>query len=123
MRPWPLEILTQSFEKRMADLAFGRFRPVLDLGQELGLDPYAAVGDLLGVGLCLPDQRLEPRLKVLGRCRIEAVVDLSGVNQLVALAPRQIQAIPVGAVEREAGDGQHLALSAGLLDPVVSPAG
>jgi hypothetical protein len=58
MRPWPLEILAQSFEKRMANLAFGWFRSVHDLGQEFGLDPYAAVSDLPDVGLCLPDQRL-----------------------------------------------------------------
>jgi hypothetical protein len=40
----------------MAHLAFGRLRPVLDLGQQGRLDPDAAMRDALAVGLGLPDQ-------------------------------------------------------------------
>jgi hypothetical protein len=37
------------------NLAFRGFRSVLDLSQQLGLNPYAAVGDLLAVRLRFPD--------------------------------------------------------------------
>jgi hypothetical protein len=36
---------------------------------------------------------------------VEAVVDLAGIDQVLSLAPAQIDAIPVITVEREAGDG------------------
>ena len=47
------------------------------------------------------------------------MVYLPGIDQLLALAPAEIKAIPFGTIEREPGDGQRLALSAGFLDPIV----
>jgi hypothetical protein len=35
---------------------------IFDLGEQLGLDPDAAMGNPFAVGLGLPDQRLEPGL-------------------------------------------------------------
>ena len=81
------------------------------------------VRDLLCVGLRLADQRREPLAQFGGRSLVEAVVDLAGVDQVLALAAADIDAVPFVAVEREAGDGQRLALRAGFLDPVVAAAG
>jgi len=50
------------------------------------------------------------------------VIDLAGVDQVVPLAPTEIDAIPLAFVERETGDRQGLALRAGFLDPVVAAA-
>jgi hypothetical protein len=85
----------------MAQLAFGRFRPVLDFGQQRRLDPDAAVCDLFGVGLRLPDQRFEPRLQILGRRFVEAVVDLAGLNQILSLVPPDIEAVETVLFECE----------------------
>src|ERR1700726_4037303 len=49
------------------------------------------------------------------------MVHLPGIDQLPALAPAEIKAIPFGTIEREPGDGQRLALGAGFLDPIVGP--
>jgi hypothetical protein len=43
---------------------FGRLRPVFDFRRQRRLDPDAAMRDLLGVGLGLADQRLQPGLQV-----------------------------------------------------------
>jgi hypothetical protein len=51
------------------------------------------------------------------------MVHLPGIDQVPALAPAEIKAIPFGTIEREPGDGQRLALSAGFLDPIVGPTG
>jgi hypothetical protein len=51
------------------------------------------------------------------------MVDLSGIDQVPALAPAEIEAIPFGTIEREPGDGQRLALGAGCLDPIVGSTG
>src|SRR5450432_3497648 len=59
--------------------------------------------DFLGIGLRFPDQRLEPRLQILDRCAVEAVVDLARIDQLFALASAEIDAIPFLAVERVPG--------------------
>jgi len=57
-RTTPLsQILPKAFEERMPHLAFGRLRPVLDLCQQLRLDPDALVRDPFGVRLRLSDQR------------------------------------------------------------------
>jgi hypothetical protein len=42
------------------------------------------------------------------------MVDLARVDEIVALAPADEESVPLAAVEREAGDGQGLALRAGL---------
>ena len=83
----PLKILAQPAEERVPDLSFRRLRPVLDLGQQLRLDPDALVRDPLRERLRLPDQRRQALLQVGGRDLVEAVVDLAGVDQVVALAP------------------------------------
>jgi hypothetical protein len=51
------------------------------------------------------------------------VVDLAGIDQIVAVAAAEIDAVEIVAVEREAGKRQGLALCAGLLDPVVATPG
>ena len=48
---------------------------------------------------------------------------LPRVDEIVALAPADEESVPLAAVEREAGDGQGLALRAGLLHPVVASSG
>ncbi len=48
--------------------------------------------------------------------------NLAGIDAILALAPAEIDAVPLAFIEREAGDGQGLALCAGLLDPVVAAA-
>jgi hypothetical protein len=50
------------------------------------------------------------------------VIDLAGIDQVLALAPAEVDAVPFPFLERRAGDGQGLALRAGLLHPVVAAA-
>jgi hypothetical protein len=73
-----LQILAQPLEERMPYLSLGRLGSVLDLGEELWLDPDALVGDALGVGLGLSDQRRQRLLQARGGCLVETVVDLAG---------------------------------------------
>ena len=42
------------------------------------------------IGLRLPDKRLEASLQLLGRRGVKAVVDLSGVDQILTLAPAKV---------------------------------
>jgi hypothetical protein len=72
--------------------------------------------------LRLANERLEAPPQLGGGGVVEAVVDLAGIDQVVALAAGQIHPVPLALVEREAGDGQRLALRAGFLDPVVAAA-
>src|ERR1700756_4722831 len=51
------------------------------------------------------------------------MIDLAGIDQLVAPAPAEGHAVPLAFVERKARDGQRLALRAGLLHPVVAASG
>jgi hypothetical protein len=51
------------------------------------------------------------------------MIDLAGVDQVVAFAAADIDAVPVVAVEGETGNRQRLSLGTGLLDPVIAPAG
>src|SRR5450631_2225635 len=51
------------------------------------------------------------------------MVDLARIDQLFALAPAEIHAIPFLAVEREPGDGKRLSLSTGLFYPSVDATG
>src|SRR5882724_8657885 len=67
-------------------LPFRRLRPEFDLGQQRRLNPYPSVRDLLAVRLGFADQRLEPRVQVLCGCGVKAMVDLSGIDQVPALA-------------------------------------
>src|ERR1700730_14041038 len=119
----PSQILPYPLEHGMPHLTLSRFRPVLNLRQQRRFNPNAAMSDALAVRLRLPDQRLETRLQFFGAVLVEAMIDLAGIDQLVALAPTQIQAVPFGAVECEAGNGQRLALSAGFLHPIIRPSG
>jgi hypothetical protein len=79
-----------------------------------------ALRDLLCVRLGFADQRRQALAKVSGRLLVKAVVDLAGIDQVLALAAAEIDAIPIAAVEGKACNGQRLALSAGLLDPVAA---
>src|SRR6266403_2312218 len=45
------------------------------------------------------------------------------IDQALALLPAEIDAVELIAVERETGDGQRLALGAGLFHPVVAATG
>jgi hypothetical protein len=98
------------------DLSLGGLGAVLDLGEKLRFDPDALVCDLLRERLCLADQRRQALLQVCGRDLVEAVVDLAGVDKLVALFPADVEPVPLGAVEGKARDSQRLPLRAGLLD-------
>ena len=51
------------------------------------------------------------------------MVDLAGIDQVFALAPADIDAVPFVAVEREACDRKRLALRARYLQPVIAAAG
>jgi hypothetical protein len=90
----------------MPHLALGRFGSVLDLGQQLGLDPERLVCDRFAVGLGLADQR--PRCRaVLGE------VSLTAVGQVVApggLDALQRPAMPLVMVRRLIGLGLLAAL-------------
>jgi hypothetical protein len=81
----PSKVLPQSLAERMADLAFDRFRPVLDFGKQRRFDPYATVRDLPGV-LGLSDQRREPGPQIPGGGAVEAMVDLAGIDQVFCLS-------------------------------------
>jgi hypothetical protein len=45
------------------------------------------------------------------------------VDQIVALAPGEIQPIPFATIEREPGDVQRLSLGARLLAPIIATTG
>src|SRR6476619_350047 len=70
----------------MPHLALGRLGPILNLGQQLGLDPDAAMRDALAVGLGLADQRCKASAKHLRARAVETVVDLARVKQILAFA-------------------------------------
>ncbi len=106
----------------MPNLPFCGLRSVLDFGFQLWLDPDAFVRDPLREGLRFPGERLQPPPELRGRGLVEAVVDLARVDEIVALPPADVKAVPLGAVEGEAGDCQRLALRASLLHPIVAAA-
>jgi hypothetical protein len=66
--------------------------------------------DLFRVGLGFADQRLQPSLQVFRRCGVNAVVDLAGVDQPMALASAKIDAVEFVLLQRKAGDRERLAL-------------
>ena len=92
----------------MADFSLCRLRTVLDLREQLGFDPDAPVCDALGVRLCFPDQGLQSLLQIGGGSLVEAMVDLARVDEILALAPADIDAVPLPLVERETRDSQRL---------------
>src|SRR5689334_5365166 len=93
------EVFSKPLEERVPDLPFCRLRAVLDLGFQPGLDPDIFVGDPLRECLRLPDERLQPPPELGGRGLVKTVVDLAGVDEIVALAPTDVEAVPLGAVE------------------------
>jgi hypothetical protein len=107
----------------MTHLALCRFRAVLDLGEQFRLYPDALVRDALGVGLCLTDQRRETLAQFIRRFSVKPVIDFTGIDEVIAFAAADVDAIPVIAIERKASDSQRLALSAGYLDPVAAAPG
>jgi len=88
----------------MSGLPLRRLCAVLDLREELRLDPDALVRDPFRVWLRLADQGLQPLLQVGGRAFVESTVDLACVDQILALAAADIDAIPLAFVQRVAGD-------------------
>jgi transposase-like protein len=103
-----IQVLPQTPEKGMADFSLRRLRTVLDLREQLGFDPDAPVCDALGVRLCFPDQGLQSLLQIGGGSLVEAMVDLARVDEILALAPADIDAVPLPLVERETRDSQRL---------------
>ena len=81
----------------MPNLSLGRLRAILDLGEQLWFDPDALMCDPLRVRLRLPDQRLQSLLEVSGGSLVKAVVDLARIDQIVALAPADIDAVPLSS--------------------------
>jgi hypothetical protein len=73
----------------MPDLALGRLRTILDLGEQLRLDPDATVGDALAVRLSFTDQRRKTSAERLRALSVEAVINLAGIIQIGALAPAE----------------------------------
>ena len=98
----------------MPHLALGRLGTVFDL---LRLDPNAFVGDALGIGLRLAHQRRQPLAEIRGGCFRKAVVNLAGIDQVLAFAPADVEPIPFAAVECEAGDRQRFPLGARSSSP------
>jgi len=74
----------------MPHRAFCGLRPVLDFGQQLRLHPDALVCNPLCVGLCLADQRRQSFAQIGSGCLVEAVIDLTRIDQVVALAAGEI---------------------------------
>jgi hypothetical protein len=104
----------------MANFPFRRFRPILDLGEQLGLDPDAAVGDALAERLGCADQRRETgaeRLRALGD---EAVVGLAGINQIGALASADVQPVPLVAIEGDVASAGSTKPGKGALAPIAA---
>jgi hypothetical protein len=64
----------------MPDLSLGRLRTILDLGEQVWLDPNALMCDPPCVWLRLPDQRLQSLLKVSGGRLVKSVVDLARIK-------------------------------------------
>jgi hypothetical protein len=101
----PSQILPQAAEKGVSNLSLGGLRAILDLGEQLWFDPDALMCDPLRIRLRLPDQRLQFLLEVSGGGLVKAVVDLARIDQILAPAPADIDAVPLSLIEREAGDG------------------
>ena len=64
------------------------------------------MGDPLDVRLYFADERRQMIAQIGGRLVVEAVVDLTGIDKVPALAAGQIDAVPFLTVEGKAGDGQ-----------------
>lgn len=92
----------------MPDFPSADFRPVLDLCEQLRLHPEAACVRSASRRLRSADQRLQPFLQVGRRDLVEPVVHLARADQVVALSPAEIDAVPLSFVEGEVGDGQRL---------------
>lgn len=81
------------------------------------------MADALGVGLSRSDEGFKPPLQLGGRDLVEAVVDFAGLNQIATLAPADIEAVPLRAIECEAGNGQRFPLQVFLTQSFVGPLG
>ena len=80
------QVVPQPLEERMAHFALRGLGAVLDLGEQLGLNPDRLVRDLLRIGRGSADERRQSSAQLSGRRLVEAMVDLAGVDQVVALA-------------------------------------
>src|ERR1700760_2175623 len=103
----------------MPDFAFGGFSAVFDLGEQFGLDPNSAMCDFFCERLSFADQRFKSFAQYLCRGLVEAVVDLAGINELLAFAAAQINAFPFAFFQSESCNRKRLTLAAGFLDPIV----
>jgi hypothetical protein len=91
--------VTNPEKEGMPHLPFGGLGAVLDLGEKLRLRPDAAMCDPLGVGLGLADERPQTLAQIGGRLFVESVVDLAGIDEILALAAGQIDTVPFLTVE------------------------
>ena len=81
----------------MPHLALGGLCTVFDLGHKLRLYPNALVGDALTVGLGFPNKRRQPLTQVGGGFLVKPMIHLSSVNQVVAFAAPDVDAVPMPA--------------------------
>jgi hypothetical protein len=58
----------------------------------------------LGERLRLADQGRQALPQVGDRHLVEAVVDLAGVDEVVAPAPADVKSVPFASIERKSGD-------------------
>jgi hypothetical protein len=68
---------------------------ILDLGQKPGFNPDALMAHALGIGPGPSYERFKPLLQIGGRDLVEAVVDFAGIDQIVALAPADVEPVPL----------------------------
>src|ERR1700733_1073230 len=93
----PSQVFPQAAEERVPDFSLGRLRAIFDFSQKLRFNPDAFVADALGIGLSPSDEGCKPLLQIGGRDLIEAMVDFAGVDQIVALAPADVETVPLRA--------------------------
>lgn len=98
-RMHPSQVLPQAPVERVPDLSLGRLRAILGLGEQLWFGPDALMCDPLRVRLRLPDQRHQFLLEVSGGRLVKSVVELARIDQIVAVAAIDIDAVPFSLVE------------------------
>jgi hypothetical protein len=81
MHAWPV---IGRLERMGAELCLARTSPGIRSRHKLGLDPDALARDALGVRLRFPDQRRQALLQIGSGCLVEAVIDLTRIDQVLA---------------------------------------
>ena len=115
-----LQVFPQAHKERMAHLALGRLRPVLDLGKQLGLNPKAAMPD----ALARARRKSSSRAVLPGGCfpaaslnrRASSASSSSNVSLRLVCRCRTIAKSPY---KMRFGNNCHLLVTAILSDPSV----